>query len=827
MTLLQVINTIQKISSVQPNIHSFVGEFLALNDVTAKYSAIILQQRTHRRNNDFMIYSFYLGYADRLNEDKSNEVEVQSTAIQVIDDIVYKLENLNFDCTVGVYNTFTQRFLAEAAGGYVELDIVVPMGECEDDFAEEKLDTTITANGEYNFIPKGLGFQSVHLNVDVAKLQDKSLDITKNGNYKVQYDKGFSGLKTVDVNVNVPDAEIHNQTKEELITINNKRYTYTPDKDYTGIGKLNVMVQIPEQPIYEEGYVVGKEDGINEQKRKLTDINITQNGTYTKEDGYKNVVVNVPVPVINNQEKSITITENGQTDITPDTNYTGLSKVGVNVNINTQSYYDNGYSQGKIDGKTEGIAEQKAKLTDISITENGTYEKEDGYKSVVVNVPSDKKPETELTKTLTANDTYTYTPDEGTVYNKVIITTDIHPTERLERTYVENGQYLIDGEYKDGVINVNVPIPEINNQEKSITINSNGTSSVVPDNGYTGISKMNITVNVPTSGGDGIDLTPLGYTAQENTIINTDIQDSIAYSQSLLESYTDSTSYSNNYRITFVPLFPCSERTNFYGMFCYCINLISIPTLDTTSGTNFSRMFDGCCSLKFVSQFDTSKNTDFSYLFRDCNSLTSIPALDTKKGSDFQYMFSNCYMLSSIPYLDTSNTSSNITDFSFMFNGCRSLSTIPEIDVSKGYTFERMFCGCNSLVNIGKLHTIMGSNFTCMFCGCHKLETISLINISNTDDKINLLDMFEGCSKLKNITFEGSINADISFYYTKILTYNSIKSILTACAATTNTNAKTIVFNQSIKDQNNELTNLVASCTSKGWTVSGLTITTA
>ena len=827
MTLLQVINTIQKISSVQPNIHSFVGEFLALNDVTAKYSAIILQQRTHRRNNDFMIYSFYLGYSDRLTENKDNEVEVQSTAIQVIDDIVYKLENLNFDCTVGVYNTFTQRFLAEAAGGYVELDIVVPMGECEDDFSKEELDTTITANGEYNFIPKGLGYQSVHLNVDVAHLQDKSLDITKNGNYKVQYDKGYSGLKTVDVNVNVPDAEIHNQKKEELITINNKRYTYTPDKDYTGIGELNVMVQIPEQPIYEEGYVVGKEDGINEQKRKLTDINITQNGTYTKEDGYKSVVVNVPIPEINNQEKSITITENGQTDITPDTNYTGLSRVGVNVNIDTQSYYDNGYSQGKIDGKTEGIAEQKAKLTDINITENGNYSREDGYKSVVVNVPSDKKPETELTKTLNANDTYTYTPDEGTVYNKVIITTDIHPTERLERTYIENGQYLIDGEYKDGVINVNVPVPEINNQEKSITINSNGTSSVVPDTGYTGISKVDITVNVPSSGGGGIDLTSLGYTAQENTSINTDIQDSIAYSQSLLENYTNSTSYSNNNRITFVPLFPCSGRTSFYRMFSYCSSLTTIPALDTTSGTNFSGMFDGCYSLKFVSQLDTSENTDFSYLFSDCKSLTSIPALDTKKGDNFQYMFKNCYMLSSIPYLDTSNTTSTITDFSYMFYGCRSLSTIPEINVTKGYTFEGMFSGCSSLVNIGKLHSILGSEFSNMFSGCYKLETIPLINISDTDDKNNLLQMFQGCSKLKNITFEGSINADISFYYTKILTYNSIKSILTACAATTNTNPKRIEFNQSIQDQNNELTNLVASCTSKGWQVSGLRITTA
>ena len=138
-----------------------------------------------------------------------------------------------------------------------------------------------------------------------------------------------------------------------------------------------------------------------------------------------------------------------------------------------------------------------------------------------------------------------------------------------------------------------------------------------------------------------------------------------------------------------------------------------------------------------------------------------------------------------------------------------------------------MFSGCSSLVNIGKLHSILGNDFSNMFSGCGKLETISLINISNTDNNTNLLQMFQGCSKLKNITFEGSINADISFYYTKILTYNSIKSILTACDATTNTNSKRIEFNQSIQDQNNELTNLVATCTSKGWIVSGLTITTA
>ena len=717
MTLLQLINTIKTIALAQPNIHSCVDEFLSLNDITAKYSAIILQQRNHQRNNDFISFNFYLGAADRLTEDKSNEIEVQSTAINTINNIVSKLEDLGFDTTMGSYNVFTERFLAESAGCYVELSINIPVGECEDDFSKEELNATITANGVYTWIPKGLGFENVKINVDVAHLQDKSLNITKNGNYKVQYDKGFSGIGTVDLAVNVPIPEINNQEKNITITQNGQT-EIVPDTDYTGLSKVSVNTAIDTDEYYNEGYEKGREAGISlgvlQQKQKLTDITITENGSYSREDGYGSITVDVPIPEINNQEKNITITQNGQTEIVPDTDYTGLSKVSVNTAIDTQSYYDNGYSQGKIDGKEDGINEQKRKLTDITITENGSYSREDGYGS--------------------------------------------------------------------------------------------------------------ITVNVPTSGGGGIDLTSLGYTAQENTTINTDIQDSIAYSQSLLESYTNSTSYSGDNRITFVPLFPCSGRKIFNRMFSYCNSLTTLPALDTSSGTNFSGMFDGCSSLKFVSQLDTSKNTDFSYLFSNCKILTSIPALDTKKGNNFQYMFKNCYMLSSIPALDTSNTTSISTDFSFMFYGCRSLSTIPEINVVKGYDFQYMFYGCSSLVNIGNLHSVKGSNFISMFSACSNLETISLINIHDTDNSRDLLSMFEGCSKLKNITFEDSINADISFYYTKILTYNSIKSILIACAATTNSNSKTITFNQSIKDQNQELQNLVAQCTSKGWTVTGLTI---
>ena len=87
-----------------------------------------------------------------------------------------------------------------------------------------------------------------------------------------------------------------------------------------------------------------------------------------------------PVTVIRNQDKRVTFTENGTYTIDYDpTTYTGLGNVEVNVNIDVDSYYNQ--------GKTDGIDEQKGKLSQITISENGTYSKEDGYSEVVVDVP--------------------------------------------------------------------------------------------------------------------------------------------------------------------------------------------------------------------------------------------------------------------------------------------------------------------------------------------------------------------------------------------------------------------------------------------------------
>lgn len=190
--------------------------------------------------------------------------------------------------------------------------------------------------------------------------------------------------------------------------------------------------------------------------------------------------------------------------------------------------------------------------------------------------------------------------------------------------------------------------------------------------------------------------------------------------------------------------------------------------------------------------YDFSQISDFSEMFY-LSLIKNISSLNTTKGTDFEHMFYGCYYLTTIPLLNTSNG----IDFSAMFQNCVALSNIPLLNTSNGTDFRDMFKECTSLTTISQLDLSSGTDFT------------------NT---------FYYTSALENITFVGSINYNIDFSYSPLLTYDSIKSILTACATTTNTDAKTLKFNRTIVDNNGELAALITTCTSRGWTISGLTL---
>lgn len=229
------------------------------------------------------------------------------------------------------------------------------------------------------------------------------------------------------INLTVVDANLEDKTVE----INEVETTILPSSGYNGMSSL----QIDAQPVYDNGYnegenigynsgyTAGDADGYNrgynegetDQKAKLTNITITNNGTYTKEDGYNEVIVDItPEPVIT-FPLDVTLTENGTYNYDPTEYGDGYSSVKVIVDVpDLNGDYNEGYDAGKVDGynsgytigKEEGldegyqeglengyqngfdngIIEQKKLLTNITITENGTYTREDGYNSVVVNV---------------------------------------------------------------------------------------------------------------------------------------------------------------------------------------------------------------------------------------------------------------------------------------------------------------------------------------------------------------------------------------------------------------------------------------------------------
>ena len=120
-----------------------------------------------------------------------------------------------------------------------------------------------------------------------------------------------------------------------------------------------------------DGYAQGYPAGETAQKAKLATTAVTANGTYSREDGFSSIEVNVPSGgSCNLQSKSVSLTANSET-ITADTGYDGLSQVEVDA---SEIY-------------TSGETAQKAKLSAITITQNGTYSREDGFDNISVNIP--------------------------------------------------------------------------------------------------------------------------------------------------------------------------------------------------------------------------------------------------------------------------------------------------------------------------------------------------------------------------------------------------------------------------------------------------------
>lgn len=130
MTLYEICRAFEEIALTKPNIN-FVGDgdVYELNaKPNLKYGVFYITQSNHVIGQDTTQFQLTLYYIDRVFEDNSNTLEVHSTGIQVLTDIINTFNYMNPDVNVEFdinATTFIHKFSDYCAGVYVGITIEV------------------------------------------------------------------------------------------------------------------------------------------------------------------------------------------------------------------------------------------------------------------------------------------------------------------------------------------------------------------------------------------------------------------------------------------------------------------------------------------------------------------------------------------------------------------------------------------------------------------------------------------------------------------------------------------------------------------------------
>jgi surface protein len=603
MTLYKVIDTIKMLSLKHPNINSaYEGNIYDImnGNPQQKYASVVLTQQSHTQDVMYDHYGFNLFYVDRLVDDlEDNRVQIQSTGKSMLSNIIRAFcDEFDGECENITFQPFTERFADECAGVYCTITINM----IKDSYCTEK-------------------YWDGNWSAPAIKIvnQDKKVEFTENGVYVIDYDSTL----------------------------------------YTGLGKVEVEVNVETDGSYEEGYNdgfdKGVDKGIDEQKSKLETITINENGTYTKEDGYDEIIVNVIDTNGSYQEGYL----DGETD---------------------------GYNDGLADGIADGIEQQKSKLESITITENGTYTKEDGYNSIIVDVEGSgggvaKVDVASLGGLKFGYSTFSEVPEIFDFSNVTDMSGMFKICENLttiQQLDMSNAMYMSGMFY--GCSNL-TSIPLIN------------TSKVIDMNGMF-MDCYNLT-SIP-----------------EINTSNVRIMSSI---------------FTNCIQLETIPLLDTSNVEDMNCMFQGCYSFKTIPQLNTSNVTGMTYMFQSCGELETIPQLDTSNVEYMEWMFSDCSNLTSIPSLNTSKVINMEGMFNNCLSLPFVYGLDTSK----VTNMSGMFFGCESLIEVGALDASNAQNVYYMFTACQHLMHFGGLLNLKCNAYHAGFDYCPDLTYESCINILN------------------------------------------------------------------------------------------------
>ncbi len=144
MNLHNILEYIASVAHNHPLINSsYVGSIYDLNSNTnTKYAVFAVEDIDVTKQNNSLIYNCYLYVVDRVMNDESNTIAVQTMAVNTLQEIINYIEG--YSQSLEVYGSYIitpirQKFSDECAGAYVQLRLVSQndIGECA--FSDDKV----------------------------------------------------------------------------------------------------------------------------------------------------------------------------------------------------------------------------------------------------------------------------------------------------------------------------------------------------------------------------------------------------------------------------------------------------------------------------------------------------------------------------------------------------------------------------------------------------------------------------------------------------------------------------------------------------------------
>lgn len=733
MTLYTVIETIKMLALKHPNINSaYEGNIYDIMNANPgqKYASVVLTQQQHTQDDIYEHYNFNIFYVDRLvGNMEDNRLQIQSTGKNMLSNIIKAFcEEFDAECDTINFHTFTERFADECAGVYCTITIdMVKEINCDEKYWDESWTSPLIST--------------------VVRNQNKRVEFKENGTYTIEYDaEKYTGLGKVSVEVNVPDIngsyddgysdgydvgkeESYEEGKQDGIKEgytkgynegNLEGYNQGKTEGYQegktdGIeegytdGKEDGIEEGYSQGKSDgfnegkaEGYTEGKTDGISQQKAKLEGITIRENGTYTKEDGYNNIVVEV-----------------------------------ADTNGSYDEGYDDGYEKGKDDGIEEGTSNAGSIIAEtaqvLNITENGVYT-------------------TDYTKNEDIESTVTGYFDDGTpFYDYAKLSQTSFTINNLSKYFRIELWWKPNSNWSGSTTNTKV-FGILGCDDYALGVSSDGTSIQFDYNNET-ITKEGISdkwYHFILSSEEG--LTVDGEKIYDEPIVISSISYPVRVNHNYENVYYR---YANGYYgmikvndsiyiptdngfinyETNEPLQVYKEGSyNFYEFIPLKGNLIRTVNVDVTPKINIQDegiFFSNSTFTRVPEWADWSGIKSFSNMFSACKNLELIPLIDTSKVTNMYQAFYNCINITTIPQLDMSN----VTQMSYMFSGCSKLISVPALNVGSVTTAITYLFGSSNNTTLTDFGGLIGLKASCKdnysFAKVQNLTYESCINILN------------------------------------------------------------------------------------------------